>query len=225
MEAKVLSYHDVLLRKKDVEVLRGPRWLNDQVIDFYFEYLGREQFKHQPNILFVGCSMAFLLANSDPNTAEALLQSMEASVKQLVLMPVNNNPDISQAEGGSHWSLLVFHRPSFSLKHFDSHSGCNRGPAAKLAGTLQSALQGICNKPHAPRVVEHSCPQQENGYDCGVYVLWISQQVATWHASGSSGDLDLPHVLDHGTPTTITAFRKCLLELVEFLVETTSTNS
>lgn len=30
-DARVLSYHDVLLRKADVELLRGPHWLNDQV--------------------------------------------------------------------------------------------------------------------------------------------------------------------------------------------------
>lgn len=29
--ARVLSYHDVLLRKGDVDLLRGPHWLNDQV--------------------------------------------------------------------------------------------------------------------------------------------------------------------------------------------------
>lgn len=30
-DTRVLSYHDVLLRKSDVDILRGPDWLNDQV--------------------------------------------------------------------------------------------------------------------------------------------------------------------------------------------------
>lgn len=30
--ARVLSYHDVLLRRSDVELLKGPEWLNDQVL-------------------------------------------------------------------------------------------------------------------------------------------------------------------------------------------------
>ena len=29
-ERKVLAYHDVLLRAADVDLLRGPEWLNDQ---------------------------------------------------------------------------------------------------------------------------------------------------------------------------------------------------
>jgi len=29
-DEKVLDYHDILLRGADVELLRGPDWLNDQ---------------------------------------------------------------------------------------------------------------------------------------------------------------------------------------------------
>ena len=31
MGDKALSYHDILLRQEDLELLRGPNWLNDQV--------------------------------------------------------------------------------------------------------------------------------------------------------------------------------------------------
>lgn len=30
-DARVLSYHDVLLRRADLDLLKGPEWLNDQV--------------------------------------------------------------------------------------------------------------------------------------------------------------------------------------------------
>ena len=33
MAAKVLDYHDILLRQADVEVLLGNGWLNDQERD------------------------------------------------------------------------------------------------------------------------------------------------------------------------------------------------
>mmetsp|Transcript_40652 Transcript_40652/g.115088 ORF Transcript_40652/g.115088 Transcript_40652/m.115088 type:complete len:84 (-) Transcript_40652:240-491(-) len=42
-DRKVLSYHDVLLRQADVALLKGPYWLNDQVMSFYLEYLNREK--------------------------------------------------------------------------------------------------------------------------------------------------------------------------------------
>lgn len=30
--ARALSYHDMLLRHADLDLLRGPQWLNDQVL-------------------------------------------------------------------------------------------------------------------------------------------------------------------------------------------------
>ncbi|GJP35329.1 hypothetical protein CLOM_g19832 [Closterium sp. NIES-68] len=41
MDAKVLSFGDVLLRECDVATLEPSQWLNDKVIEFYFEYLSR----------------------------------------------------------------------------------------------------------------------------------------------------------------------------------------
>ena len=63
MSARVLDYHDILLREQDLVSLKGHHWLNDQVISFYFEYLAREQYIGQ-GIGFVGGSVAFFLANA-----------------------------------------------------------------------------------------------------------------------------------------------------------------
>ncbi|CAI5536373.1 unnamed protein product [Closterium sp. Naga37s-1] len=41
MDAKVLSFGDVLLRECDVATLEPSQWLNDKIIEFYFEYLSR----------------------------------------------------------------------------------------------------------------------------------------------------------------------------------------
>jgi sentrin-specific protease 8 len=34
-----LNFHDSCLKLSDVDLLKGPHWLNDQIISFYFEYL------------------------------------------------------------------------------------------------------------------------------------------------------------------------------------------
>lgn len=49
----VLSYHESLLRRSDVDLLRGPNWLNDTIISFYFEYLEIDRFKRNNRLLFV----------------------------------------------------------------------------------------------------------------------------------------------------------------------------
>jgi sentrin-specific protease 8 len=38
-DEKVLSYGDVVLRRSDLDLLAGPCYLNDRLIEFYFLYL------------------------------------------------------------------------------------------------------------------------------------------------------------------------------------------
>ena len=42
-ERVVLSRGDTCLREADVELLRGPHWLNDQLVTFYFTHLAESQ--------------------------------------------------------------------------------------------------------------------------------------------------------------------------------------
>jgi hypothetical protein len=42
-ERVVLSRGDNCLREADVELLRGPHWLNDQLVTFYFTHLAEAQ--------------------------------------------------------------------------------------------------------------------------------------------------------------------------------------
>jgi len=78
-DKKVLSYNDVLLRRADVELLTGPRWLNDQVISFYFEYITQERLQggHQ-SVVFVPPSISFLLANcGEDGSACVVMESLQ----------------------------------------------------------------------------------------------------------------------------------------------------
>lgn len=42
-ERVVLSKGDTCLREADVALLRGPHWLNDQIVSFYFTHLADSQ--------------------------------------------------------------------------------------------------------------------------------------------------------------------------------------
>ncbi|KAK4873936.1 hypothetical protein RN001_013296 [Aquatica leii] len=49
----ILSFHESLLRLSDIDLLRGPCWLNDSIISFYFEYLEVNRFRKNPLLVFV----------------------------------------------------------------------------------------------------------------------------------------------------------------------------
>ncbi|XP_071082261.1 sentrin-specific protease 8-like [Haliotis cracherodii] len=173
-DAIVLSFNDSLIRQGDLRLLEDPGWLNDKLIGFCFEYFEREQFNHSADRLcFISPSFTQLLKLSPVEELVVLLEPLGLPTKQFVFLAVNNNNSCDQV-GGSHWSLLVYVRSSQEFRHYDSAGHSNEAIAKKLAYRLQPHV-------HAPygrmKFVEMDCPQQQNGYDCGMYVISVSEHL------------------------------------------------
>ena len=97
-----------------------------------------------------------------------LAKSLRLDERKSVLIPVNDSCSLN--DRGMHWSLLIFHRDSRHLDHYDSSRGYNHKAAdrvAKVFGELLS-LQVKVNE-------VDSSPQQSNGYDCGMFVLLTAE--------------------------------------------------
>ncbi|KAF3329930.1 NEDD8-specific protease 1 [Carex littledalei] len=147
---RILTYGDSTVVRSDLSILCGPHYLNDRLIHFFFSHLA------------VSCSY--------PDDILLLRD------KALVLFPVNDNPDVNLAEGGSHWSLLICHVPSREFVHHDS-SGClNSVHAYKLYQLVQHFVGDVQFGYH-----EGPIPRQTNGYDCGLYVMAIARCVCEWY--------------------------------------------
>ena len=139
----------------------------------------------------------------------------QLAAADVVLIPVNDNQNAEQADGGGHWSLLVFHRG---------------GDAAPRLITMTRATTPICRTPGASwqcsvaplayRATEKlswikmNTPQQANGYDCGVYCLAIAEMVCAAtaeHQASSSSDI---HELITAAITQLTHGSACEAERV-----------
>ncbi|XP_041347488.1 sentrin-specific protease 8-like [Gigantopelta aegis] len=167
----ILNFNDSLLRKSDVSLLEGPYWLNDNIIGFCLEYFEKEKFSHSVDRLcLMNPAFVQLIKLSRVEELSILLESLYLPVKQFVFLPVNDNP--RDAAGGSHWSLLVYVRSKQEFRHYDSSGNTNSAMAKNLAYKLQPFV-------HAPlgrmQFIEMDCPQQQNGYDCGLFVIAITE--------------------------------------------------
>lgn len=171
----VLSFHETLLRESDVDILRGPRWLNDTLISFYFEYLETVRFKDYPSILFVSPEVTQCIKVISPSEMSIFFNPLYASKKDFIFFALNDNEQ-ADCSGGSHWSLLVFSRPEKVLFHFDSHAGSNYYQARELGNKLLKYFQ----IPSQASMIEPDTLQQTNGYDCGVHVLCNTELVAVY---------------------------------------------
>ncbi|KAL1956095.1 hypothetical protein VTO42DRAFT_7614 [Malbranchea cinnamomea] len=160
-----LTYHDIRLTNEDVYTLRYD-WLTDNVIAFWEEYLEREYLVHYKtsHIVLLRPSMSFLLSQTpDPLTLRDALPSF--STTSHIFLPVNDCRDVNEAEGGSHWSLLLVSVVDGIAFHYDSLSPGNKTEAL----ILREKLRVLLNKPLRFLHLEDT-PQQDNGSDCGVFV-------------------------------------------------------
>lgn len=168
--------------RRDVELLQSGQWLNDSVINYCFRRL---EIKYSNDFLFMDPSVvAFMRMQCvDCDEWRELAVGISISTRRWLLVPVNDNDSFDRTS--NHWSLLLMFIPTGKCVHFDSHGSYNQkaalATAEKLYMLLERALDTV-QVQHATR-----CPQQRNGYDCGVYVLltadWLAQQLS----SGTAG--------------------------------------
>lgn len=167
----VLSFHDSVLRDSDLDLLRGPHWLNDSLIGFYFEYLQYCIFDGKNEFLFMSPEVTQCLKGSSGAELSIFLDPLDAQDKNFIFLPLNDC-EISDRPGGSHWSLLVFSKPELKFYHVDS-AGSNFRQARNLVGKLAFALS-----PDGCDFEEQDCLKQENWYDCGIHVLFNAEMIA-----------------------------------------------
>lgn len=82
-----------------------------------------------------------------------------------IFLPINDAHNVSVAEGGSHWSLLLVSIIDGVAFHYDSLCPSNYHEAANAAMKVGQLI----GKPLRFIDLKDS-PQQANGSDCGVYV-------------------------------------------------------
>lgn len=166
----ILSYYDCLLHESDRKLLNPGQWLNDNLIEFAFEYFSHSLFEElSEKVLFVPPATTQFLKMA-PQEASVVLDPLDFTNKSFAFFAVNDNE--SNAAGGSHWSLLFYSSLERTAFHIDSWSASNQRHASQLTKTLGKYLTFDISM----RDVE--CPQQTNHSDCGVYVICFCELIA-----------------------------------------------
>ncbi|PNY13508.1 NEDD8-specific protease 1-like protein [Trifolium pratense] len=219
-DEKILSYNDVVLRRSDLDILSGQYFLNDRIIEFYLSYLSSGH--PSQDILLVPPSIAFWIIQCP--VAEAMrdfLDPLHLSDKALVLFPINDNDNVSMAEGGSHWSLLAYYRNANLFVHHDSCRSMNASPAKKLYKAVVGYM-GLSESGSKARYLECTdSPRQKNGYDCGLYVTAIARVICDWHVNSNktdANDLWFSAVKEQVTPSAVSCMRSDILALIRDLM-------
>ncbi|KAJ9174962.1 hypothetical protein P3X46_013554 [Hevea brasiliensis] len=189
----------VSISKRDVELLRPGTFINDTIIDFYIKFLKNKILpKDQHRFHFFNSFFFRKLADLDKDPRNACegraafqrvrkwTRKVNLFKKDYIFIPVNYS---------LHWSLIVICHPGEvanfrddecgrALKvpcilHMDSIRGSHRG----LKNLIQSylceewkerhgdTLDDVSSKFSRLQFVPLELPQQENSFDCGLFLL------------------------------------------------------
>eukprot|EP00117_Sycon_ciliatum_P028344 scpid82106/ scgid22798/ Sentrin-specific protease 8; Deneddylase-1; NEDD8-specific protease 1; Sentrin/SUMO-specific protease SENP8 len=183
----VLNYYDSCLRTEDVALLGEGNWLNDKLIAFWFEYLEHTILEGRDDVALVTPDVTQMIKFLSVEELTVILEPLALASRKLVLLAVNDNADNS-GSGGSHWSLLCYHREQNAFFHFDSMRQLN----ARYAKQLQEKLCRLINcAPQAEHVPIES-PRQVNYTDCGVYVMLYAEYIAENHKARRDFAVSIP---------------------------------
>ncbi|XP_038992413.1 probable ubiquitin-like-specific protease 2A [Hibiscus syriacus] len=189
----------ISISKRDVELLSPETFINDTIIDFYILYLKNkippeEQHKFHFFNSFFFCKLADLDKGlSDDCQARSAYQrvhkwtrKVDIFEKDYIFIPVNYS---------LHWSLIVICHPGEVAKlkddvtenlrkvpcilHMDSIRGSHRGLKNLFQSYLSEewkqrhkwAADDVPSKNLNLQFVQLELPQQENSFDCGLFLL------------------------------------------------------
>lgn len=152
--------------------LLGKTWLNDNIITFYYLFL-EESFKNK-NFIFLNPSISFLSLMCEYDDILEQVKDFELEKKDLIFIPINDCQDISQG-GGSHWSLLVYDRRKKKYLYLDSAGKYNYQTSIKILQKLSKIIDPDAQEVDFEQI---DVPSQNNSYDCGIFTLCYTENVA-----------------------------------------------
>ena len=225
------TYHDATIYAADAALLDGPHWINDHVIVLAYEYLAHEVYAGRDDLCFVHPGAAAMLIFGDAEDVTDIAGGLGFASKRAIFIPLTDHDGLTEASGGSHWTLLCVSTSTLCVASSDaageskkvagsgggggaagsSEEGAAARPAAcsctftyfdSMGGGLTRAAQRVADKIGAyfgavavqasspagagsveTRVVVGKAPKQMNGYDCGIYVIAMTEFLAATAAA------------------------------------------
>ena len=168
----IISYENLTIYQYDIDTLNIGSWINDVIIHYFGIILENTYNQENQKFKFIPpCTVQYIRfedielvkkINNDNNFFQNF---------QIIFFPITNGT--SYINTGNHWSLLVleinFEKTKFY--HYDS-----LGSNIDIAKKISKRIKNIFNFKKS-RFENINCPKQENGYDCGVYLMCYAKKI------------------------------------------------
>ena len=170
----LLDFNVIKISEESMRSLEDRKWVDDQMIAISLDIKQNEVNKTTDKVLFVSPSTTQLIRKSKDNTdIKETIKDLKIYEKDWVFYPVSNNDQVSKPGGGTHWSLLVYCKLKDVYYHHDPINPMNGMHAAELIKKIASVDNRFSHFQ-----MDVKCPQQNNGYDCGPYIMLFANKMA-----------------------------------------------
>lgn len=179
----LLSYLQQLIFKFGLPITRSDiktldwhrqKWLNDTVINYYMNLImERSELRENDGYPKVFATNTFFLDRLSTGYAAVKRWTRKVDIfdKEVILVPVHVN--------GVHWCMAIINLKVKTIKYYDSMGKANDKVLSMLANYLQEEMRD-----KKKQIMDMSgwrtenvvgIPQQQNGFDCGVFSCMFAE--------------------------------------------------
>lgn len=167
----VISAYSIDVTVNDLKTLCDGRWLNDNVIDFYLCLVTEKN----PQVYCWTTHFYTTLKDKGYQGVARWAKRRKINVfeRRTVVVPINIM--------STHWAVGVVDNEKRSIAYYDS---LNSGGNLRAVETIEMYLQneakrlGVAVEPYELEPNKQT-PQQQNGYDCGVFTCTVARSVCS----------------------------------------------
>ncbi|XP_043287497.1 sentrin-specific protease-like [Venturia canescens] len=157
------------INAKDLDSLRGMNWLNDEIINQYFELISETYEGVYPfNSFFFP-----RLHIGGYNAIKRWTRKIDIFKYALIMVPIHP---------GNHWCVITISPPTETVTYFDSFQGKNSQYLKTVMGFIMEETRekkGVTIKMGSwTLTMRKDTPKQLNGYDCGVFACLFTRYEA-----------------------------------------------
>ncbi|KAF8917809.1 cysteine proteinase [Mucidula mucida] len=198
----IAKYDREQVASQDIQRLRPGQWLNDEIINFYgalvmgrAESSNKENNKSKSKFLNVHYFSTFFWSKLEKDGYEKgrlakWTKKFDIFTKDVVLIPVNHN--------NVHWTGAAINFRQKRVESYDSMNIYHKGVFKHLRMYIDAEHK---NKKKAPfdftgwvDYTLEDTPQQENGYDCGVFTCQFLQALSRGEEAFNFTQKDIPYL-------------------------------
>lgn len=178
----------VQITSRDLQTLSDRHWLNDNVIDFYLQLI--KEFINKTTNSQIHVFSTFFYTTLREKGYQGVRKwakraKIDVSKQDLIIIPINLNQ--------THWALSIIDNRLQKFQYFDSLSGDGTPILYDLQNYMISESGDSKRFEMYDLIGISECPNQQNGFDCGVFACTAADYLARGKDLEYS-QADMPHL-------------------------------